>query len=102
MEVAASRAAWAQAIAPSAPGTQFTGERNYIEELTEKVLAGKKAGKSMADLQQTITPPSLRSLQLDGYMGTTNAEALQRGVNGNIHDMYDRVEKVVFSGIESA
>lgn len=34
--------------------------------------------------------------------GTTSAEALQRGVNGNIHDMYDRVEKVAFSGIEPA
>jgi len=45
----------------------MTGMRNYIEELAEKVGAGKKAGKSIADLQKTITVASLKSLQSNGY-----------------------------------
>ena len=32
----------------------LAGRRDYIEELTERVLAGKKAGQSVADLQRTI------------------------------------------------
>lgn len=78
----------------------MTGERNYIEELSERVLAGKKAGKSMTELQQAVTATSLKSLNSDGYMAATSAEALQRGVSNNIHDMYDRIEKVSFGGIE--
>lgn len=41
--------------------------RNYIEELTERVATGKKAGKSLADLQKTITPATLKTLQSNGY-----------------------------------
>src|SRR5256885_10126869 len=37
--------------------------RNYIEELTERVEAGKKAGKSNADLQKKITAASLQTKQ---------------------------------------
>lgn len=79
----------------------MTGERNYIEELTERVLNGKKSGQAMADLQRTITTASLKSLHIDGYMETTNADALARGVANNIHDMYDRVEKTTFTGSEA-
>jgi glyoxylase-like metal-dependent hydrolase (beta-lactamase superfamily II) len=79
----------------------MTGERNYIEELTERVLSAKKSGQTTADLQHTITPASLKSLHTDGYMGTSNTEALARGVANNIHDMYDRVEKVTFTGSEA-
>ena len=78
----------------------MTGERNYIEELTERVLNGKKSGRTMADLQRTITSTSLKSLHSDGYMETSGAEALARGVANNIHDIYDRVEKVTFTGSE--
>jgi glyoxylase-like metal-dependent hydrolase (beta-lactamase superfamily II) len=78
----------------------MTGERNYIEELSERVLTGKKAGKSMAELQQAVTAVSLKSLNADGYMAASSAEALQRGVSNNIHDMYERIEKVAFTGIE--
>jgi len=78
----------------------MTGERNYIEELTARVLAGKKAGQTSADLQRTITVASLKSLHVDGYSIAATAEALERGVKANIDDMYGRVEKVAFTGSE--
>ena len=43
--------------------------RNYIEELTGKVEQGKKAGLTVAEMQQRITVASLRSLQSNGYEG---------------------------------
>jgi hypothetical protein len=79
----------------------MTGERNYIEELTERVLNRRRAGQSMEELQRTITAGSLKSLHRDGYMDTVPAGAIVRGVSNNIHDMYDRVEKVAFSGEEA-
>ncbi len=45
----------------------MTGERNYIEELSERVLSGKKAGKSMAELQASISAASLKSVSSDGF-----------------------------------
>jgi glyoxylase-like metal-dependent hydrolase (beta-lactamase superfamily II) len=78
----------------------MTGERNYIEELCGRVLSEKKAGKSMADLQRTITVESVKSLHKDGYMQAAAPDAITRGLSNNIHDMYDRVEKVSFTGSE--
>ena len=76
----------------------MTGERNYIEELTERVIAGKKGGQSVADLQRTITVASLKSLHVEGYSIAASQEAMERGVRNNIDDMYDRVQKVAFTG----
>jgi len=79
--------------------------RNYIEELTEKVEAGKKAGKSIADLEKTITVASLKSMQSNGYSQFLRdnafkhspqfgpAKSLQTGVNANIADVYNSLEK---------
>ena len=79
--------------------------RNYIEELTEKVEAGKKAGQSIADLQKTITVASLKSMQSNGYSKyvsdnqykyTPNfgpAAPLQDGVNTNIVEVWNNLEK---------
>jgi cyclase len=78
----------------------MTGQRNYIAELTERVLAGKKAGQSSMDLQRTITIASLKSLHADGYSIAATPEATERGVRNNIDDMYDRVEKTTFTGSE--
>jgi hypothetical protein len=78
----------------------MTGQRNYLEELTERVIASKKAGQSMADLQRTVTVASLKSLHADGYTIAASPEAMERGVRSNIDDMYDRVEKVKFTGSE--
>jgi cyclase len=53
---------------PVQPGQQrLTQMRNYIEELTGLVEAGKKAGKPLAELQGTITMTSLKTLQANGY-----------------------------------
>jgi glyoxylase-like metal-dependent hydrolase (beta-lactamase superfamily II) len=41
--------------------------RSYIEELTGRVEEGKKAGKPLAELQQTLTITSVKSLQANGY-----------------------------------
>jgi glyoxylase-like metal-dependent hydrolase (beta-lactamase superfamily II) len=78
----------------------MTGQRDYIEELTERVIAGKKTGQSAADLQRTITVASLKSLQVPGYSIAATPEAMERGVRNNVDDMYDRVEKVAFTGSE--
>ncbi|HYL38101.1 MAG TPA: MBL fold metallo-hydrolase [Bryobacteraceae bacterium] len=78
----------------------MTGQRNYIEELTERVIAGKKAGQPVADLQRTVTAASLKSLHVEGYAIAATPEAMERGVKSNIDDMYDRVEKTAFTGNE--
>jgi len=41
----------------------MTNERNYIEELAERIGAGKKAGKTTPELQTEITVESLKSIQ---------------------------------------
>jgi cyclase len=78
----------------------MTNLRNYIEELTGKVEDGKSAGKSVAELQKTITVASLKSLQSNGYAGLLtrddeqfmphagDAAPLQNGVNTNIQEIY--------------
>jgi hypothetical protein len=80
--------------------------RNYIEEVTEKVEAGKRAGKSIADLQGEITVASLKSMQSDNYNKYVSdnqykyfpnfgpAAPLQNGVNTNIVDVWNNLDKV--------
>ena len=41
--------------------------RNYLEELTARVAEGKAAGKSVAELQKSITQSTLKSFNSDGY-----------------------------------
>jgi cyclase len=79
--------------------------RNYIEELTGKVEEGKNAGKSVAELQKTITVASLKSLQSNGYgdLLIRNNERfnphfgkmppLQDGVNTNILEIYKNLDR---------
>lgn len=74
--------------------------RNYIEELTERVLAGKKAGQSVADVQRTVTATSLKSVQAGAFIPASTPDALERGVKDNIDSIYDRVEKISFTGTE--
>jgi len=80
--------------------------RNYIEELAARVAEGKKAGKTAAELQKTITVESLKSLQADGYSKFLHenltrffpnfgpAAPLQTGVNTNIAHFYANLERV--------
>ena len=85
--------------------TVMTSQRNYIEELTEKVEAGKKAGQGIAELQKLLTVASLKSMQSNGYQAylerTLAVEhvhfgpeaPLQDGVNGNIRDVYNNLDR---------
>ena len=86
--------------------TVMTCQRNYIEELAEKVEAGKKAGQSLAEILARLTVASLKSMQSNGYQGyleRTLAAShphfgpmppLQNDVNTNISDVYKNLEKV--------
>jgi glyoxylase-like metal-dependent hydrolase (beta-lactamase superfamily II) len=51
--------------------------RNYIEDLTARVERAKKAGTPLAELQKTITPASLPTLQSGGF-GTFVADNLEK------------------------
>jgi cyclase len=51
--------------------------RNYIEDLTARVERAKKAGMTLPDLQKTITPASLGTLQSGGF-GTFIADNLEK------------------------
>ncbi|MGZ5508136.1 MAG: hypothetical protein ACXWKH_17325, partial [Limisphaerales bacterium] len=80
--------------------------RNYLEELTERVEEGKKAGKPLAELQSTITLPSLKSLQANGYgrwvtenldkfsvyIGTKTA--IEDRLAGNVASIYQNLDRV--------
>jgi glyoxylase-like metal-dependent hydrolase (beta-lactamase superfamily II) len=48
---------------------------NYIEELTERVVRGQRAGKPVEALEREITPAVLRSLA-DGGFGMSSAETI--------------------------
>lgn len=83
----------------------MTNERNYIEELTEKVAAGKGQGKSLAELQNTITVASLKSLHANGYTAylSTNyakftpeydpREGLQNSMKTNVAEVYKNLDR---------
>jgi glyoxylase-like metal-dependent hydrolase (beta-lactamase superfamily II) len=80
-------------------------QRNYIEELVEKVEAGKKAGQTLAEMQARLTVDSLKSMRSNGYRGfleRTLGEGhpsfdpippLQDDVNANIADVYKNLDK---------
>ncbi len=83
----------------------MTGQRNYIEELTERVAAAKTAGQSLDEMKKRITVASLRSMQSNGYgelVGRTvaaenpkwgPAPPLQDGVNENMRDVLKNLDK---------
>ena len=80
--------------------------RNYIEDLTSHVERAKKAGTSLSDLQKTITPIALGSLQTGGfaayvadnlakhtvYLG--NRTPLEERLNANIAAIYNNLDRV--------
>jgi glyoxylase-like metal-dependent hydrolase (beta-lactamase superfamily II) len=86
--------------------TVMMNQRNYIEELTEKVEEGKKAGLTLAEMQQRFTVASLKSLQSNGYEKflTRSIAAgnphfgelppLQQDVNANIRDILKNLDRV--------
>lgn len=74
--------------------------RNFIEELTERVIAGKQAGQLVADLQRSITAASMKSLRKPAFLPDSTPDTVESGLKNCIDNMYDRVEKVSFSGTE--
>jgi cyclase len=104
-ELAANR------VLPGHGGVQFNHDRmiqmrNYIEELTELVAMGKKAGKPLAELQQTIAMSSVKTLDANGYgafaadnlkkfsvyMGSRTA--LEDRFHANIDAIYNNLDRV--------
>jgi glyoxylase-like metal-dependent hydrolase (beta-lactamase superfamily II) len=87
--------------------TIMTNQRNYIEELTGKVEEGKRDGLSVEEMQKRITVRSLRSLQSNGYaefltriqsqghprFSAADDMPLQQDVNGNIRDVYRKLDR---------
>ena len=80
--------------------------RTYIEDLTGRVEAAKKAGKPVAEIQKTITVKSLPTLQANGY-GSYVADnlnkfsvyigqrtAIEDRLAGNIEHIYKNLDKV--------
>lgn len=80
--------------------------RNYIEDLTARVERAKKAGTPLADLQKTITPRTLATLQTGSfgsyvsdnlakytvYLG--NRTPLEERLTANIAAIYNNLDKV--------
>lgn len=83
----------------------MTCQRNYIEELTEKVEAGKKAGLTLTELQARLTAGNLKSMRSNGYreflertLAASNTHfgpmpPLQNEINGNISDVYKNLDR---------
>ncbi len=79
--------------------------RNYIEDLTARVERAKKAGTPLAELQKTITPAALPTLQRGGfgsyvadnlarstvYLG--NRTPLEERLTANIAAIYNNLDK---------
>ena len=85
----------------------MTNQRNYIEELTGKVEAGKRDGLTVEEMQKRFTVASLRSLQSNGYeafltriqaeghphFSDADTSPLQNDVNGNIRDIFKNLDR---------
>jgi cyclase len=65
---------------------RMTALRNYIEELATRVEAGKKAGKSVAEIQAGMPLNSIKALQSGGSQNVT-----QTAVNTNIEHVFNRL-----------
>jgi cyclase len=85
--------------------TEMINLRNYIEELTGRVEESKKAGLTVAEMQQRITVASLKSLHSNGYKEDlarmsalshspfSKVDPLQADVNENVAQVYDNVDR---------
>jgi cyclase len=85
--------------------TQMVNLRNYIEELTARVEESRKAGLSLAEMQQRITVASLKSLKSNGYQDYlarmselsnspfSKRTPLQTDVNENTAQVYGNLDR---------
>jgi cyclase len=84
----------------------MTGQRNYIEELTEKVAAGRDGGWTLDEMKQRLTVESLKSMQANGYRAILAGmladtiphygpmPPLQNNVNLNISEILKNLDRV--------
>jgi glyoxylase-like metal-dependent hydrolase (beta-lactamase superfamily II) len=74
---------------------RMTGQRNYIEELATRVDAGKQAGQSLVEIQNSMSLASIQALEADNYgalvRGSRDEAAMQAAVNTNIEHVYNRL-----------
>ena len=74
---------------------RMTGLRNYIEELSARVDAGKRAGQSLAEIQGRIPVTSIKALQANAYgelvLGHRDPATVQAAVNTNIEHVFNRL-----------
>jgi cyclase len=81
---------------------------NYLEELTDRVNRGKSRNKTLQQIQDEITPASLRSLSDGGYgdfisasarkytvqiTGSPQADPLSASVRSNVADIYNALDR---------
>jgi cyclase len=83
----------------------MTNLANYIEELTEAVVAGKQAGKSVTELQGELTLDSLKSIRSNDYGAYLLANinylhpafnrttSLRNAVKTNVSDIYKNIDR---------
>jgi cyclase len=88
---------------PAQHGKQrLTSERDYLQELGERVDAGKRAGRPLGEIQKSIPVASLKAFRDKDYLtsvqsgfrenGTAATEAgTQAAVNTNIEHLYNRL-----------
>jgi glyoxylase-like metal-dependent hydrolase (beta-lactamase superfamily II) len=73
---------------------RMMSQRHYLEELVEKVEAGKRAGQPLSAIQKSMPVASIKSLAADGYGAMVLAgsnEANQQAVNTNIEHVFNRL-----------
>jgi glyoxylase-like metal-dependent hydrolase (beta-lactamase superfamily II) len=72
----------------------MTGLRNYVDEIVGRVLAAKRAGRSVEQMQQSITVGSLKSLAGGVWAGlvANTPAAMQASINTNIATMVPRLD----------
>lgn len=86
--------------------TVMMNQRNFIEELAQKVADAKAAGLPLAEMQQRFTMASLKSLQSNGYaefLARTQAAGqphfgatppLDDDIKGCVRATYDNLDRV--------
>jgi cyclase len=70
-------------------------QRNYIEELAERVEEGKAAGLSLTEIQKSVPVASIKAFSTDNYGALVStgrdASSMQQAVNTNIEHIYTRL-----------
>jgi hypothetical protein len=74
---------------------RVTSQRNYLGELAVTGEAGKKAGQSLSEIQQSAPAASNKAFQTDNYSELVRADrdeaAMQAAVNTNIEHVFKRL-----------